>query len=237
MPRLPLIDDLISGPIPAGSQLLVEYDPASQWYNASLTMMAGWLKTGGTGTYHTYAQPPDDVRSQLRRLGVDTDATEKYETSKEFPPLILDWYTLTTGLKSKESGSPSSLKAADFSIGLIDWMKGPPIPGRLVITDDESTRARFNEERSWIELQLTRILPGCKMRKITAVTGLMIGVHSEWVYRRFEGASDGVVDFKLEERDGRARSVMRIRNMRNVRFDSQWHPLRVDDNFAVSLDK
>lgn len=90
VPRVPLIEDLTSGPVPAGSQLLVEYDPASQWYNASLTIMAGWLKTGGTGTYHTYAQPPDDVRSQLRRLGVDSNTPEKYETSKEFPPLILD---------------------------------------------------------------------------------------------------------------------------------------------------
>jgi len=57
----------------------------------------------------------------------------------------------------------------------------------------------------------------------------MNGVHSEWVYKRFESVSDGIIDFKLEERDGRTRSVMRIRNMRNVGFDSQWHSLLVDN--------
>jgi KaiC/GvpD/RAD55 family RecA-like ATPase len=236
LPRLHLIEDLTNGPIPAGSQLLVEYDPTSQWYNASLTVFAGWLKTGGTGSYHTYAQPPDDVRSQLRRLGVDTNTPERYETSEEFP-LIIDWYTLTTGLKSKESNSPSSLKVAEFSIDMIDFMKGPPAPNRLAISDDESTMARFNDEKSWIELELTRMIAGCRMRKITAIIGIMIGVHSEWAYRRLEGACDGVIDIKLEESDGRTGSVMRIRNMRNARFDSRWHPLVVDSNFKVTLDK
>lgn len=116
-------------------------------------------------------------------------------------------------------------------------MKGPPVPGRLVIVDDESTWTRFNDEKSWIELQLTRVIPGCKMRKITQITGIMIGIHSEWAYRRLEGGCDGVIDFKLEERNGRTRSIMRIRNMRNVGFDSQWHPLRVAENFEVTIEK
>lgn len=236
VPRLPLIEDLTTGPIPAGSQLLVEYDPASQWYNASLTIMAEWLKTGGTGTYHTYARPPDHVRSQLKRLGVDTESIEKAET-REWPHLIYDWYTLTTGMKSKERYAPSSLKVADFSIDLIDWMKGPPAPNRLIIGDDESTLSRFNDEKAWIELELTRTLPGARMRKITQLIGLMVGVHSEWVYKRVEGACDGILDFKLEERDGQTRSLMRIRNIGNVGFDSQWHRLRVDEKLQVTLEK
>ena len=72
---------------------------------------------------------------------------------------------------------------------------------------------------------------------MTAIAGVMIGIHSEWVYRRWEGASDGIIDFKLEERDGRTRNIMRIRNMRNVGFDSQWHPLKVGGNFEVTIEK
>ena len=193
-------------------------------------MMAGWLKTGGTGEYHTLAQPPDEVRSQLGRLGVDIDSP----TSKD---LIVDWYTLTTGLPSKDPGFPSTLKVAEFSIGLIDFMKGPPVPDRLIIADDESTFTRFNDERSWVELMLARVIPGGRMRKITAILGIMSGVHSEWAYRRLEGACDGVIDFKLDELDRSTRSVMRIRNMRNAAFDSQWHPLIIGENFEVTLEK
>ena len=115
-------------------------------------------------------------------------------------------------------------------------MQEAPAPGHLIISDDESTFGRFNDEKAWIELELTRLIPAGRMRKVTAITAVMIGVHSDWVYKRFEGASEGVVDFKLEELDGRTRNIMRIRNMRNVGFDSQWHPLKMKDNFEITLE-
>lgn len=232
MPRLPLIEDLTTGPLPPGSQVLVEYDPASQWYNASLTITAGWLRTGGTASYVAFAQPVEDVRSQFKRLGVDTDKLEKEEILG-----IIDYYTATLGQKSKDPGSESSLKVADISISISKWMQEAPAPGHLIISDDESTFGRFNDEKAWIELELTRLIPGGRMRKVTAIAAVMIGVHSEWAYKRFEGASDGIVDFKLEEREGRTRTIMRIRNMRNVGFDSQWHPLKINDNFEIILEK
>lgn len=73
LPRLRLIEDLTTGPVPEGSTLLVEYDPASQWYNASITISAGWLKAGGKVDYDALAQPPDDVRAKLRGLGLELD--------------------------------------------------------------------------------------------------------------------------------------------------------------------
>jgi len=232
MPRLPLIEDLTTGPIPPGSQVLVEYDPSSQWYNASLTITAGWLKTGGTASYVAFVQPLEDVRSQFKRLGVDTRKLEKDESLR-----IIDYYTATLGQKSKDTDSESSLKVADISISISKWMQQPPAPGQLIISDDESTFGRFNDEKAWIELELTRLIPGGRMRKVTAITAVMIGVHSEWVYKRFEGASEGIVDFKLEEVEGHTRNIMRIRNMRNVGFNSQWHPLKISDNFEITLEK
>jgi len=232
MPRLPLIEDLTTGPIPPGSQVLVEYDPSSQWFNASLTITAGWLRTGGTASYVAFAQPLEDVRSQFKRLGVDTNRLEKDETLQ-----IIDYYTATLGQKSKDPGSESSLKVADISISISKWMQQPPAPGRLIISDDESTFGRFNDEKAWIELELTRLIPGGRMRKVTAITAVMIGVHSEWVYKRFEGACEGIVDFKLEEVGGHIRNIMRIRNMRNVCFNSQWHRLKMSDNFEITLEE
>ena len=107
VPRIPLIEDLTAGPIPAGSFLVVEYDAASQWYNASLTIAAEWLRTGGPLAYYVDTQAPDRIRSRLRQLGVNTDALEKGDLLR-----IIDWYTVTLGQKSQEKFAYDSLKVA-----------------------------------------------------------------------------------------------------------------------------
>ncbi len=89
-PRIPLIDDLTKDPIPAGSNILVEFDPASQWYNASLSIAAGWLKDGGIVEYNTSVQSVAKIRSKMRRLELDVDALERELE-------LLDWYTATLG--------------------------------------------------------------------------------------------------------------------------------------------
>src|SRR3972149_2045862 len=97
MPRIPLIEDLTTGPIPAGSNLLVEFDPASQWYNASLSMAAGWLEEGGRVSYNTHGQAPADIRARLSRLRLDVPKLEE-----DGKLIIFDGYTMTLGQKSKE---------------------------------------------------------------------------------------------------------------------------------------
>ena len=233
MPRLPLIEDLASGPIPAGSNILVEYDPASQWHNASITMTAGWLRTGGRADYDTFAHPPDDIRIQLTRIGLEPEVVEREEKLN-----ITDWYTATLGQKSKEKHSHESLRISELSIYFAQTiMRGEPEPDHLYMVDDESTFARFNDEKTWVELELTRIMPGFKRRKAIGMCSVMKGILSEWVYKRLEGASDAVVDFKVDESSDEVRNLMRIRLMRDVHFDSRWHHLKIGENFEITLEK
>jgi KaiC/GvpD/RAD55 family RecA-like ATPase len=233
LPKIPLIGDLTTGPIPAGSALLVEYDPASQWINASLTIAAGWLRTGGRAVYITQSQPPDDTRSQLTRLGLEVEALEK-----ENKLLLYDWYTVTLGQKSKEKRAADSLKIADLSIWVSrELMRGPPISDLLSIADNCSVLMRINEEKSWVEWELTRVIPAMKLRKLIFVHGVIGGIHSEWTYKQLEAGVDGIVDFKLEEAGKATRNLMRIRSMRNVAYDSEWHPLKIAPNFEVTIEK
>jgi len=111
LPRIPLIEDLTKGPIPPGSQILVEFDPASQWYNASLTIAAGWLRTEGSVSYITQSQPPDEVRSRLRPLGIVVKELERQDRL-----WVTDLYSASIGRKSKEKYAPESLKVADMSL-------------------------------------------------------------------------------------------------------------------------
>jgi len=232
MPEIPLIEELTREPIPAGSILLVEYDSASQWYNASITITAGWLKTGGKVDYAAFSRSPDEIRTQLKRIGVEL---EKFEGDGKF--VMTDFYTPMLGQKSKEKDS-HSLKVADLSIYLGQTLlRGTPDPDMLYIGDDESTFARFNDEKSWTELEFTRMIPGIKARRSTLFIPLTMGVLSDWVYKRFESVSDGVIEIKLDESGEEASSLIRIRVMHNVHFDSRWHELKIGENFEVTLEK
>jgi KaiC/GvpD/RAD55 family RecA-like ATPase len=233
LPRIPLIEDLASGPIPSGSNILVEFDPASQWYNAALTITVGWLKTGGSVSYITHSQSPDDVRTQLRSLGL---RVEEFEQKDRF--WITDLYTASLGRKSKEKFAPDSLKVADMSLWIAkEVMADSPAPEFLVISDNGSVLDRFNEEKNWVELYLTRPIPMGKSRQLTQLMGFMSGVHSSWAYKQLEAAVDGIVDFKLDEGSDPVQNLIRIRSLRKVGFDGRWHRLKVRENMEVAIEK
>lgn len=240
--RVALIEDLLKAPLSPGSSLLVEYDPTSSWYQASICMAAEWLKGGGVVTYGVSTQPPDNVRTQLARLGVDVKDLEANDKLRVF-----DWYTATLGRKSNEKYAFYSLKAADLSVlhakylmateGGIDLTLPSPSPDWLRILDDVSCLARFNEEKSWVEFVRTRLIPIASLWKSTGIGGIIRGIHSEGTYKNLEAACDGVIEVKQDETTGEARNLMRIRSMRSVGFDANWHQLRVGENSEVTLEK
>jgi KaiC/GvpD/RAD55 family RecA-like ATPase len=140
LPRIPLIDDLTDNQITPGSNILVEFDPASQWYNASLSIAAGWLRTGGRMGYYAVGKPPDSVRSQLARFGINVEKLEAEESLA-----IYDLYTCQLGQKSKEKYALESLKVSDLSIWLSGALKrASPDPNLLWIVDSFSPITRFN---------------------------------------------------------------------------------------------
>ena len=233
MPRIPIVEDLIKGTVQPGSNILVEYDPASQWYNASITMAAGWLRTEGSVAYNAAAQSPDKVRSQLKRHGIDT-----VELERSGKLSIIDFYTITLGQKSKEKLAVDSLKVADMSIFVAkNLMQGPPAPNLLRLTDDHSVLSRFNDEKTWVEFILTRSVPSVSMTNQIGVRAVMKNVHSDWVYKKLEGAHDGTLEFDLKEVGNTSKDLLRIKTMRNAIFDRKWHELKIRENFEVTLGK
>ncbi|MGP8070014.1 MAG: RAD55 family ATPase [Candidatus Bathyarchaeia archaeon] len=236
--RLALIEDLLTEPLPAGSNLLVVYDATSQWYRVSLNIAREWLRAGGDVGYNVAAQRPDNIRSQLEKLGLsvkELEAGGKLE--------IWDWYSATLGQKPKDAlVGASSLKAADLSISIAQdelkpAMAGEAYPEYLRIWDNSSVLARFNEDKAWVEFLLTRIFPSGSYTKSTLLVGLIRGVHSEWVYGQLEDAADGVIDCKLEEIGEETSDVLRIRSMRNVGYDRKWHRLNIGENLEVTIEK
>jgi KaiC/GvpD/RAD55 family RecA-like ATPase len=233
MPKIPILEDLTKGPIPSGSNILVEFDPASQWYNASLTIAAGWLSTGGRVSYIANSQSPHDIRSGLRSLGLRVEELEEKDQL-----WITDLYAASIGQKSKEKFAPESLKVADLSIWIArEAMVETSAPEFLVIAENNSILDRFNDEKNWVELMLTRPIPMAKSRQMTQVLGFMSGIHSNWAYKQLEAVADGIVDFKVEEANEMTRDLIRMRTMRKVPFDRKWHVVSLGKNFEVTLKK
>jgi KaiC/GvpD/RAD55 family RecA-like ATPase len=204
---------------------------ASQWYNAALTIAAGWLKQGGKVSYNAAAQSPDDVRSVLTRLGVNFEEHEKEDKLR-----IWDFYTASLGKRSNEKYAYDSLKAADLSLRIAkEDMHEDPHPEWLRVIDNSSTWYRFNDEKAMMEVELARFIPSFKLRKSTAIRAIMKDVHSNWVYQQLEGAHDGIIDFKLDETSDPAQNLIRIRSMRNVGFDGRWHELKIAENLEVTI--
>jgi hypothetical protein len=242
--HISLIENLLKAPLPPGSSLLVEYDPTSTWYQTSVSIAAGWLRAGGVVSYHVAAQPPDNIRAQLSAMGLQVAELEQNDKLRLF-----DWYTATLGRKSTEKYAFYSLKAADLSLlfakylmgsadsGSVDVLPPTPSPDWLRILDDASCLARFNEEKSWVEFVRTRIIPIASLWKSTGIGGIIKGIHTDWAYKSLEAASDGVIDFKLDETGEEAKSLIRIRSLRNVGFDARWHPLKLSENSEVTLEK
>jgi KaiC/GvpD/RAD55 family RecA-like ATPase len=231
MPRIALIEDLTTEAVPDGSNLLVEFDPTSQWYNASISIMAEWIRTGGKVAYNAAGQRPEKVRLRLGRLGLDCGQLERMGTLRLF-----DWYTTTLGQKSNEPFYQDSLKVADMSIQFAkQQVPGPPIPEFLGIMDNASVQARFNDERAWIEFALTRAIPASYTRKSTTIDGVLNGVHSEWAYKQLEAAYDGVIDLRLVEDGKSTKDLFRIRSMRDISHDRDWHELKIGSNLEATI--
>ncbi len=231
--RIPLIEDLTDRPIPPGTNVMVEYDAASQWYAASLSIAAGWIETGGIVDYSVAAQEPDNIRQQLTRLRLQVEELEKAEKL-----LIYDWYTQSLGQKSQERNSIESLKVADLSITFLKVdLHDPPIPDELRILDDLSCVERFNDEKAWVDFAISRLMPSTRSIKSTLIFGVIAGVHSERAYRRLEAAVDGIVDLRIVEKRGGTANTIRIRTFRNLHHDSKWHELTISDNFDVALKR
>ena len=102
------------------------------------------MRIGGRASYHVSAQPPKRIRFILQHLGLDSEKTEGSGLLT-----ISDWYTATLGRKSKEKLAKDSLKVADLSIELAKAdLVASPRPDTLIVVDNISTMARFNEERA-----------------------------------------------------------------------------------------
>ena len=252
--RMPILTELIPNGVKPGAMLLVEFDPESQWFSIATTIAARLFQQGRYVCYLSMARSPEDVKNSLSELDVRMSSAEDYERL-----VVEDWYsaTLTGGRLATAPSQTSlfepvlgglrvrSLKVADLSV---EWLKtsktGPNKPydlvdywppGSVVIVESFSSILRFNEEKAFVEWMESRVIPEERRGRRVTLQGFIRGIHSDWLYKRMEAASDGVIDIRLMEREEEAKNFLRVRSLKGQPHDSRWHEIKMKSNGEATL--
>jgi len=239
---LPILSELTRNSFTYGTSMLVEFEPHSLWYEASITIAAHALKHGIKTDYHSYVRSPDDIRKILSSLGLTPQKLEQEDTLR-----IIDSYTVTTGIgtpekpatKSELPYQAQSLRMSDWSIGTARVLKGVGVgeadKRRVHLDDNSSVLTQFNQEKEVLDIWRARFVPFSRILEQATCHSLMVGVHSEAFYKYVESVSDGVIDFKSEEKNGAIEHFVRTRILRGKAYDSRWRRLRLLENGEVQL--
>jgi KaiC/GvpD/RAD55 family RecA-like ATPase len=245
--HVPIFSDLVPGGFTYGTNYLVEYQPSSLWYEASLTITARALKTGLRTHYHTFMRTPGEVREGFQRLGIDLKRLEGEDRFR-----LIDSCTGLTGLPIQpESRDVTKRLVGSASLNDPSWLesftanivtlleKGAPETDKrwLHIDDNTSIFNRYFKEQDVLNIFHTRVFPLTRLLELSAFHSVVAGVWSDSFYKQFEAQCDGVIDFKAEEDDGQLENYVRVRSIRGKSCDSRWRHLRLEGSGEIVLDK
>ena len=237
---LPIFEGLLPDGVEFGTNLLVEFESDSAWYEASLTIVAQALRSGHKALYHTFQHPPADVEHDLRKFGLDLT---KLQGDGLFQ--ILDSLAVQTGGLNpigQEDPIAKSLKIPDLSISAAQFIRkgreeGIPEEEKWWVHVDDNTAiiTRYNSENTVLDFWRTRHFPFSRLLQETTIYSILKGTVSETFLSQLEAISDGIIDFKCEDKEGEVVQLFRVRRMRGRRFNSRWQRLNVSETGEVTV--
>lgn len=189
------------------------------------------MKDGLKTQYHTFQRNPDEVRGALTKLDLNVKKLEQDGVLR-----IIDSYSTQLGLRGAEE--TGRLKLSDISISQIQRLKAGYAEhqkGWLHIDANLSVFNRYNSENTIVDWLRTRAIPDTKASGGLWMYSLLTGVASDSFYRQCESLSDGIIDFRGEEREGRIEQLVRVRPLRGKSFDSRWRKIRMLDTSEVVM--
>ena len=236
---LPLFEQILPEGLDYGAIVLIEFEPDSIWFETSLTIAAQALRKGQKTEYHTFQHVPIDVRRGLTNLGANLGTLEN---SGLFT--LMDSYTVQMGglVPIEEGRDPRThtLKVADLSIaGAKDFHARPELPAEekrgLHIDDNTAILTRHNTETAVFDMFRNRVVYMIRNDEDIMLLSILRGTVSDTFLSQFESISDGIIDFKAEEKAGEIEQLVRVRIMRRKKFKSRWQRLNLTDTGEVTL--
>jgi KaiC/GvpD/RAD55 family RecA-like ATPase len=236
--KLPILKGLVPAGLSYGTNLLIEFEPRSLWYETSLTMAAHLIRNGIRTDYHAFQHVPEEIREAIANIGVkDISKLEEADVLR-----VIDSYTLQTGLSEAKGGEElragRTLKLSEWSISTAqDIKRGIPEEDkrRVHIDDNTGVLLQYNDEKQLIDHWRTRMIPYVRARGNILFSSVLSGVASPSFHKQFEFICDGIIDFKSEETQGELRQFVRVSALRGKKYDSKWQRLELLDNGEVTL--
>lgn len=227
--HLPIISDILGGPIERGKVLVCLYEPSAQWLSLIITLASGLLRRGYAVGITTLTTPPSQVRQQLATVLTDL---REHESAKRFT--LIDWYTWMTGKKSTEPRSVDSLGMAQFNIQDSGFQRGDSPRYDFVTSDNLSAFLKYNDERTvmqWLDKTVAR------MRELRGVRlyGFMKRFHTDAFYANLEAMMDGVIELDNRERGKRLEIVLRLKSIKGIKHPTEWRTLKMSNSGLLRL--
>jgi len=227
--RLPIISDILKGPIPRGNILVLLYEPSAQWLSLILTIASELLRRGHIVGITTITTPPAQVR---QRLATVLPNLRELETAKHLT--LIDWYTWMTGKKSTEPRSVDSLGLAQFNIQDSKYQRDDSPLYDFLASDNLSAFLKYNDERAfmqWLDKTMAR------MREFRGVRlyCFLKHFHSDAFYGNLEAMADGVIEIDIRERQKHLENVIRLKSMKSIQHPTDWRTLKITTSGLLEL--
>jgi len=231
--NVPILSDILGGPIERGKVLVGLYEPSSQWLSFCLTIASGLVRRDHVVAVTTLTTPTSQIRQQLAKV---LPNLQELEAAKRFT--IIDWYTWMTGHKSAEGRSVDSLGLAQFNVQDSKFQRDDSPRYDFNLADNLSTFMKYNDERSfmqWFDKTIARMR---EARGIRAY-GFVKHFHSESFYANLEAMADGIVELDNRHMEGSLENIVRLKNMKGLLHPTDWRVLRMTKSglLQFSLEK
>lgn len=231
------LEELAPGAFQYGMTCVVEFDPQSLWHEISLAIAAQAMRHGAKVEFHIFQRTPKEIRKALGRRGLDIDRLERANLFR-----VMDSYTTTTPLTGPPEGKTETLLSGK-SPDVTDWTKTIKQRMRdgfeeaekrwLHIDDNETILLQFNTEEAILNGWRTTFVPMAKSRELLILHALVTGIASESFYRKTEAMADAIIDFRVKEEGESLENYVRLRTLRETKFDSTWHRVELKSDGEI----
>jgi len=227
--HLPVISDILNGPVPRGDILVLLYEPSAQSLSLILTIASELLRRGHVVGITTIITPPAQVR---QRLAIALPNLRELEMAKRLT--VIDWYTWMTGKKSSEPRSVDSLGLAQFNIQDSRYQRDDSPLYDFLASDNLSAFLKYNDERAfmqWLDKTIAR------MREFKGVRlyCFMKQFHSDAFYANLEAMADGVIELDIREGGKHLENVIRLKSMKGIQHPTDWRTLKITSSGFLEL--
>lgn len=206
----------------------VFHDGDSQWDMLLANVCAEHLKAGGNLIYETHCRPPNEVRQNFQRLAVNLAEYEAKDMA-----VLYDGYHAQIGKKSSEKYHAETTNLNELSIA--SSQSAPLWPAGTLGTADNYSVLALSQENVFSRFY-RKIVGQWKSQGVIMIQGFVTGVHPPDFYEQLKMISDGVIEVRLVEYQGKMIDVIRTRSFRGQQADTQMRRICFDSRMKASLE-